>query len=209
MSGEGRCLVIDGQPIVRLGVRRMLGKSYEVEESGSAEDALQLLTDIGDFDVAIVDMRRGSDTGTGSLSGAATIKALLKAQPGLGIVAVGDHPERHLVREAIAAGATAYVAKSSPTDQLGRAVEAAAESERFVDPAAAGAGRIGSGRTLTKRQREILQLFADGDTTPQVAHRLGLSTETVKTHTKQLLARLEARDRAHAVAIGLRNFLID
>jgi DNA-binding NarL/FixJ family response regulator len=201
--------VIDGQPIVRLGVRRILGRRYDVEESGSGEDALQLLTDIGDFDVAIVDMHRGTDSGSGSLSGAATIRALLKAQPGLGIVAHGDHPERHLVREAIAAGATAYVAKSSPSDELGRAVEAAAEAERFVDPAAAGGGRIGSGRALTKRQREILQLFADGNTTPQVARRLGLSTETVKTHTKQLLARLEARDRAHAVAIGLRNSLID
>jgi len=209
VSGGARCLVIDGQPIVRLGIRHGLDKQYEIEESDCAEDALQLLTDIGDFDVAIVDMRRGSNSGSGSLSGAATIRALLKTQPGLGIVALGDYPERHLVREAIAAGAIAYVAKSSPTDELRQAVEAAVESERFVDPAATGAGRIGSGRALTKRQREILQLVADGDSTLQVARRLGLSTETVKTHTKQLLARLEARDRAHAVAIGLRNSLID
>jgi DNA-binding NarL/FixJ family response regulator len=204
-----RCLVIEGQPIVRLGIRHSLDKRYEVEETGCAEDALQLLTDIGDFDVAIVDMRRGTNSGSGSLSGAATIRALLKTQPGLGIVALGDQPERHLVREAITAGATAYVAKSSPTDELRRAIEAAAEAERFVDPAATAGGRIGSGRALTKRQREILQLVADGDSTPQVARRLGLSTETVKTHTKQLLARLEARDRAHAVAIGLRSSLID
>lgn len=201
--------MVDGQPIVRLAVRRMLGKRYKVEESDCGEDALQLLTDIGDFDIAIVAMQRGADSDSGSLSGAATIRALLKAQPGLGIVAHGDHPERHLVREAIAAGATAYVAKTSPTDELDRAIDAAAESERFVDPAATGAGRIGTGRTLTKRQREILQLFANGNTTPQIAKRLGLSTETVKTHTKQVLARLSARDRAHAVAIGLRSSLID
>jgi DNA-binding NarL/FixJ family response regulator len=209
VSGGARCLVIDGQPIVRLGIRHSLEKRYEVEETGCAEDALQLLTDIGDFEVAIVDMRRGSNSGSGSMSGAAAIRALLKAQPGLGIVALGDYAERHLVREAIAAGAIAYVAKSSPTEELGRAVEAAADAERFVDPAATGVGRIGSGRALTKRQREILQLVADGNSTPQVARCLGLSTETVKTHTKQLLARLEARDRAHAVAIGLRSSLID
>ena len=52
-------------------------------------------------------------------------------------------------------------------------------------------------------------MFADGNSTTQVARKLGLGTETVKTHTKQLLSRLRARDRAHAVAIGLRNFLID
>ena len=64
-------------------------------------------------------------------------------------------------------------------------------------------------RGLTRRQREILQLYADGLSTESAAQRLGLSTETVRTHTKGVLARLEARDRAHAVAIGLRNALIE
>jgi DNA-binding NarL/FixJ family response regulator len=205
---DGRCLVIDGQPVVRLGVRLLLGERYEVEEIGSGKDALQLLTDVGDFDVAIVDMRVPADAAPGSLSGAATIRALLKAQPGLGIVAHGARPERHLAREAIAAGATAYVSKSSPPAELSRAVEAAAESETFVDPAVP-VGRSVGRPTVTKRQREILQLIADGYSTARVAKRLGLSSETVKTHNKQLLARLEARDRAHAVAIGLRNSLID
>jgi two-component system invasion response regulator UvrY len=205
---DGRCLVIDGQPVVRLGVRLLLGERYEVEETGSGEDALQLLTDVGDFDIAIVDMRVPAGAAPGSLSGAATIRALLKAQPGLGIVAHGARPERHLAREAIAAGAIAYVSKSSPPGELSRAVEAAAIAEPFVDPAVPVGRSVGT-PTVTKRQREILQLIADGHSTARVAKRLGLSSETVKTHNKQLLARLEARDRAHAVAIGLRNSLID
>jgi DNA-binding NarL/FixJ family response regulator len=205
---ETRCLVIDDQPVVRLGLRHLLDDGYEVEETGNGEDALQMLTDVGDFDVAIVDMRVRTDESRRSLSGAGTIRALLKAQPGLGIVALGERPERHLAKEAIAAGAAAYVAKSSEPGHLSRAVEAATEAETFIDPATP-AGRRGGGRTLTKRQREILQMFADGQSTARVAKRLGLSGETVKTHTKQILTRLEARDRAHAVAIGLRNSLID
>jgi two-component system response regulator DevR len=205
---ESRCLVIDNQPVVRLGVRHLLDGRFEVEETGSGEDALQLLTDVGDFDVAIVDMRVRGGTDPGSLSGAHTIRALLKAQPGLAIVAMGERPERHIAKEAIAAGATAYVAKSSEPGHLSRAVEAASEAETYIDPATP-MGRRGGGRTLTKRQREILQMFADGHSTAKVAKRLGLSGETIKTHVKQILTRLEARDRAHAVAKGLRNSLID
>jgi DNA-binding NarL/FixJ family response regulator len=205
---ETRCLVIDDQPVVRLGLRHLLHERYEVEETGNGEDALQLLTDVGDFDVAIVDMRVRGQNSRSALSGASTIRALLKAQPGLGIVALGDRPERHLAKEAIAAGAAAYVAKSSAEEHLSRAVEAASEAETFIDPATP-TGRRGGARALTKRQREILQMFADGQSTARVAKRLGLSGETVKTHTKQILTRLEARDRAHAVAIGLRNALID
>ena len=61
---------------------------------------------------------------------------------------------------------------------------------------------------ITKRQREILQMLADGESTTVAARRLGLSEETVKTHMKNILARLEAKNRSHAVAIGLRESLI-
>jgi two-component system invasion response regulator UvrY len=208
LTDASRCLVIDAQPMVRVGVREVLRDRYEIEETNNGKDALQLLTDVGDFDVAIVDMRPPQEMNSRTLWGAATIRALLKAQPGLGIVAHGDRPERHLVHEAIAAGAHAFVAKSSPPEELSRAVEAAADAETFIDPAA-GARRPRAGQTLTKRQRQILQMFADGDSTAKVARRLGLSAETVKTHTKQLRSRLRAHDRAHAVAIGIRNSLID
>jgi DNA-binding NarL/FixJ family response regulator len=207
-NGRRRCLVIDDRPVVRLGVRHILDGHFEVDEADDGDDALQLLSDVGDFDVAVVDMRRAGDEET--LSGTDAIRALLKAHPGLEIVALGERPERHVAAEAIRAGARAFVAKSSPPRRLSRAIEAALESETFIDPAASGEGdRKGSRAGLTKRQREILQLFADGQSTAQTAHRLGLSTETIRTHTKAILARLDARDRAHAVAIAMRTHLID
>jgi two-component system, NarL family, response regulator len=200
-------MVIDAQPTVRLGVREVLGRRYEVEEAENGDGALELLTSIGDFDVAIVDLGLGNGQERGGdLSGMAAIRALRQAQPGLGIVAHGPEAQQHAATEAIRAGATAYVVKSSSVEELNRAVDAAVESQRFVDPAA---GRDGGGSALTRRQRQILQLYADGQSTARVAKRLGLSAETVRTHTKAILARLGARDRAHAVAIALRSSLIE
>ena len=192
---------------MRLGVRRLLDERFEVEEAADSHDALEMITDYGEFDVAIVELRRRSVTDNGPPSGTAAIRALRKASPGLGIVAHGHRAEGQVAKEAMQASATAYVAKSSPAEALDQAVDAAAEDESFVDPAT---DRRRSARPpLTRRQRQILQLIADGHSTSTAAKRLGLSAETVRTHTKAALARLEARDRAHAVAIGLRGSLID
>jgi two-component system NarL family response regulator len=207
MSDERRCLVIDGHPVVRLGVQQLLGDRFAIEEADDRSAGVELVTDVGDFDVAIVDIARNGDNGDEPLSGTAAIRALRKAQPGLGIVAHGLRPERHIATEALNAGASAYVAKSSPPDALAEAVAAAADDETFVDPAARRESRSRS--HLTKRQRQILQLIADGHSTSIAAKRLGLSAETVRTHTKAILARLGARDRAHAVALAMRASLID
>jgi DNA-binding NarL/FixJ family response regulator len=196
-------LVIDAQPTVRMGVRELLDPRYDVQEASDLRSGLEMVTAVEDFDVAIVDMTRGA----GDRSPTSGIRALRKARSGLGIVAHGPRAERHAAAQALDAGATAFVAKSSPTDSLARAVDAAAESERFIDPATA-VGAKGNGPALTRRQQQILQSFADGQGTAEVADRLGLSSETVRTHTKAILARLAARDRAHAVAKALRGGLI-
>ena len=207
MSDDRRCLVIDTHPVVRLGVQRLLADRYEVEEAADGSSAIQAITDLGSFDVAVVELTaRGRADGDG-LAGTGTIRALRKLQPGLGIVAHAARPEARAANEALKAGARAYVAKSSPPDSLTQAVDAAYGSDTFVDPAAQR--KNGAPQTMTRRQREILQLIADGHSTSVAARRLGLSAETVRTHTKALLARLGARDRAHAVAIALRNSMID
>jgi DNA-binding NarL/FixJ family response regulator len=204
VNEERRCLIIDEHPILRLGVRGVLGDRFQVEEAAHGSDALELLTALGGFDVAIVELvARGE---ADRLRGIAAIRALRKASPGLPIVAHGPRAEAQAATEAIEAGAAAFVAKSSPPDSLSRAVDAAVAAESFVDPAAGGNG---GGVPLTKRQRQILQLYADGHSTAAVSARLGLSLETVRTHTKALLSRLHARDRAHAVALALRTGLIE
>jgi DNA-binding NarL/FixJ family response regulator len=197
--------VIDGHPLVRLGMRDALRDGFEVEEMESRAEAVDLVRDIGSFDVAIVDMRWRDDDEDRLLDGNAAIRALRKAEPGLGIVAHGERADRHLANTAIQAGASAYLARTAAADLLRRAVNAALAQESFVDPAVPPPGSRGK---LTRRQREILQLLANGESTTVAARELGLSEETVKTHTKNALGRLGARNRTHAVAIALRECLI-
>ena len=196
--------MIDGHPLVRLGIREAIADGFVVHESSTRDEALDLVRDVGDFDVAIVDMRwRGNGDG---LTGPDAIRMLHRSSPALGIVAHGELPERHQANVAIQAGASAYVARTAGPAELRRAVDAAVAQERFVDPNVPPKGSRGK---LTRRQREILQLLANGEPTTVAARELDLSEETVKTHTKNALARLGARNRTQAVAIALRECLID
>ena len=197
--------MVDHHPLVRLGVRGVLEDRFEVHETSSREEALDLVRDIGDFDVAIVDMRRRLN-GSETLSGHEAIRALRRSSPVLGIVAHGERPDRHIANTSMQAGASAYVARTAGAAELRRAVDAAAAQESFIDPSVPPKGSRGK---LTRRQRQILQLLANGESTTVAARELGLSEETIKTHTKNTLARLAARNRTHAVAIALRESLID
>jgi two-component system NarL family response regulator len=196
---------VDVHPLVRLGVREVLAGDFEVLEATCREEALDLVRDIGDFDVAILDMGWRRNGEGASISGTETIREMHRAVPVLAIVAHGDRPERHLANAALGAGATAYVARTAGPEQLRRAVAAAAAQEQFVD---ADVPPKGSRGVITTRQRQILQLLADGESTTVAARQLGLSEETIKTHIKSTLSRLEAKNRSHAVAIGLRESLI-
>jgi DNA-binding NarL/FixJ family response regulator len=206
LSEPSHCLVIDSHPLVRLGIREALEDGFILHETATRDEALDLVRDIGDFDVAIVDMRwRGNGDGN-SINGPEAIRMLHRSSPALGIVAHGEVPERHLVSAAIQAGASAFVARTAGPQELRQAVDAAIAQEKFVDPAVPPKGSRGK---LTRRQREILQLLANGESATFAARELDLSEETVKTHTKHAVARLGARNRTHAVAIAVRECLID
>lgn len=198
--------MVDGHPLVCLGIRETLDDGFVVHEAPTREEAVALVRDIGDFDVAIVDMRRRGLGDGSAITGPDAIRLMHRSAPGLGIVAHGELPERHLASVALQAGASAYVARTAGPTELRRAVDAAVSQERFVDPAVPPKGSRGK---LTRRQREILQLLANGESTTVAARELDLSEETVKTHMKNALARLEARNRTHAVAMAVRECLID
>ena len=198
--------MIDPQPLVRLGVREVLAGDFVVHETETRDEAVGLIHDVGSMDVAIVDLRRAVGDHEAELHGNEAIRTLRKTAPAMGIVAHGERPERHLASAALQAGASAYIARTAGAEEMAKAVRAALDQERFVDSAVPPRGSRGK---LTRRQREILQLLADGGSTSAAARELGLSEETVKTHTKNMLARLGARNRTHAVAIALRECLID
>lgn len=197
-------MIVNDHAMVRLGIRRLIEDRYEVEELGQGGDAIEVLRNVGNFDVAIVEMR---SAGSDWPSGASTIRRLLREQPSLGIVAHGGRIERHAMREGLSAGAGCYVSRHSSPSRLIEAIEAASEQERYVDPRLAA--ETGGGGPITRRQREVLQLFANGLSTDDIARRLGVSAETIRTHAKASLSRLGARDRSHAIAIAIRGSLIE
>jgi DNA-binding NarL/FixJ family response regulator len=200
-----RCLIVDDHPVVRAGVRAVLEKAFSgssISDAGSLDDAADAFNGQSP-DVVIVDpWRTGVDVGE--------VVGRLQNDHGAPIVIFTSDGGARLLSEALKAGVKGYVRKDSPPEDLVRAIEAAAAGEFYVDPVLSSTIVLDEGeRTLSARQREILQMLADGMQTDAVAQELGLSTETVRTHTKRILAKLEASTRTQAVAIGIRHGLIE
>jgi len=204
-SSAPRCLVLDEHPVVRQGIRALLAATWPDGETIDAEDldaAIEVAAS-SKLDIIVVDpWRAGADVGE-------LVKRLRDEIDAPIVVFTSDGGAR-LLSEALKAGVKGYVRKDSPSSDLIRAIESARRGEFYVDPRLSSTIVLEEGdRTLSARQREILQMLADGMQTDAVAKQLGLSTETVRTHTKRILAKLEASTRTQAVAVGIRYGLIN
>jgi DNA-binding NarL/FixJ family response regulator len=200
-----RCLIIDDHPVVRQGIRALLEREIDsVEVTDAATPAAAIGAARGASPHVVIVDPRGAGLEVGSLV------ADLNRELGSAIVVFTGNGGARLLSESLKAGVKGYVRKDSPPGDLVRAIRAAQSGEFYVDPALSSTIVLEEGdRTLTARQREILQMLADGMQTEAVAKRLGLSTETVRTHTKRILAKLHADTRTQAVAIAIRNGLIE
>ena len=198
------CLIVDDHPVVRQGIRALLEREMPgVEVVDAATPAAALALNDKHPDVVVIDP---------SSAGAEVEKLVgdLRRTLDSAIVVFTGNSGPRLLADALKAGVKGYVRKDSPPEDLVRAIQAAQSGEFYVDPALSSTIVLEEGdRTLTVRQREILQMLADGMQTEAVARRLGLSTETVRTHTKRILAKLHADTRTQAVAIAIRNGLIE
>jgi DNA-binding NarL/FixJ family response regulator len=201
-----RCLIVDDHPVVRQGIRALLEKELrdvEITDAPTAQAAVDGNSTGTHPDVAVVDPR-------GAGGEVEEVVGLLRKRLRCAIVVFTSNGGARLLAEALKAGVKGYVRKDSPPEDLVRAIRAAQEGNFYVDPALSSTIVLEEGdRTLTVRQREILQMLADGMQTEAVARKLGLSTETVRTHTKRILAKLHADTRTQAVAIAIRNGLIE
>jgi DNA-binding NarL/FixJ family response regulator len=200
-----RCLIIDDHPVVRQGIRALLEREIDaVEVTDAATPAAAFSDDRAESPHVVIVDPRGAGADVGALV------ADLDRELGSAIVVFTSNGGARLLSEALKAGVKGYVRKDSPPEDLVRAIRAARSGDFYVDPALSSTIVLEEGdRTLTARQREILQMLADGMQTEAVARRLGLSTETVRTHTKRILAKLHADTRTQAVAIAIRNSLIE
>src|SRR5256714_5559966 len=200
-----RCLIIDDHPVVRQGIRALLEREIEsVVVTDAATPAAAIGAASGDLPHVVIVDPRGAGLELGWLV------ADLNRELGSAIVVFTSNGGARLLSESLKAGVKGDVRKDSPPEDLVRAIRAARSGEVYVDPALSSTIVLQEGdRTLTAPQRDILQMLADGMQTEAVARRLGLSTETVRTHTKRILAKLHADTRTQAVAIAIRNGLIE
>jgi DNA-binding NarL/FixJ family response regulator len=206
LAATVRCLIVDEHPVVRQGIRALLERDVqdiEIDDVATPDEAVARAGE-DPPDVVVIDPRgAGGDVGK-------LVTSLSEQLGGAAVVVFTSDGGARLLADALKAGVKGYVRKDSPPEDLVRAIQAARGGEFYVDPALSSTIVLEEGdRTLTVRQREILQMLADGMQTEAVARKLGLSTETVRTHTKRILAKLRADTRTQAVAIGIRNGLIE
>ena len=203
------CLLADDHAIVREGLRRVLSPLDDmlvVGEASSGEAALELVARRRP-EVVLMDARMPG------IGGVAATQRIAAEHPEVRVVMFTAHAEQDLLWEALNAGAQGFVLKDSESAALVGAIRQVVTGDPYVDPRLAPdflrqLARPRPGGILSAREREILQMLADGHSNREVSERLVVSVETVKTHVKHILAKLEAEHRTQAVAIGIRQALI-
>lgn len=156
--------------------------------------------------VAVIDLRMPR------ISGIEATRRLARTAPDTAVVLYTAYGDRALLTEAMDAGARGFVLKEAPLADLVRAVQLVADGGTYVDPVLAGA--LATAETtatvpaLTQRERDVLRLLADGLTNEEIGAKLFISPETVRTHIRKAMTKLDAETRTQAVAIALRQSLI-
>ena len=204
---EISCLIVDDHEVVREGLRLALSRAPHIRVVGEASD--------GESAVALAERRRPDvvimDVRMPGMDGLQATQILTEKLPETSVLIFTAYSERSLLSRGLESGAKGYILKEAPHQTLLRAIEKVAAGEGYVDPALMPAFLSGKEKDdmLTAREREILQLLADGMSNADVASKLFISQETVKSHVRHILAKLEADTRTHAVAIALRDAIID
>jgi DNA-binding NarL/FixJ family response regulator len=200
-------LIVDDHEVVREGLRLTLSRAPHIRIVGEASDGASAIemTLRRRPDVVIMDVRMPG------MDGLEATRSLAAQAPEARVLIFTAYSERSLLSRAFDSGAIGYILKEAPHETLVRALEKVATGEGYVDPALMPAFLSGKEQTdmLTPRQREILQLLANGYSNADAADKLFISQETVKSHVRHILTKLEADTRTHAVAIALRDAIID
>jgi DNA-binding NarL/FixJ family response regulator len=201
------CLVADDHPATIQAVADVLGERG-VEIVGRAKDGEEAMEIIKERKprIALVDLRMPR------ISGIEVARRARRVSPETAVVLYTAFGERALLTEALDAGARGFLLKEAPLGDLVRAVDTVADGGVYVDPVLAGVFATASATdklpALTQREREVLRLLADGLSNEEIGQRLFISAETVRTHVRKAMAKLDADTRTQAVAKALRQSLI-
>lgn len=209
-----RLVVVEDHTLVREGVVAMLEAHDDFEVAGQADngiDALALCREL-EPDVVLLDLRiPGKD-------GLQVLRELKASQPDIRVIALTVHDEEGYVGEALRAGADGYMLKTISHQELAEAVRRVMAGEAALHPAVAkkvledfaalSRGSKPSGQ-LSARELDVVKLLAQGLSNKQIARRLDIGLETVKTHVSSILEKLGAADRTQAVVLALRRGLVE
>ncbi|HEU4386497.1 MAG TPA: response regulator transcription factor [Blastocatellia bacterium] len=216
-----RVLLVEDHTLVRAGLRSLLqsfGGIQVVAEAGDGRDALRLV-EAHKPDLVLMDVAMPG------LNGLEATTRLRKEYPGIRVLILSMYSNEEYVIQSLRAGAAGYLLKDAATTELDLAIKAIARGETYLSPAVSkvvvsdyvrrvgGEGsEVPSDRSpyerLTPRQREILQLIAEGHTTKEIAHLLNISAKTVETHRMQLMSQLDIHDVAGLVRYAIRKGLV-
>jgi DNA-binding NarL/FixJ family response regulator len=207
-GGPIRLLIVDDHPVVRDGLRGLFADDSDfqvVGEAANGTEAIARVEHVG-ADVVLMDLRMPE------MGGVEAITRLRRTAPGVRVLVLTTYDTDTDVLAAIEAGATGYLLKDAPREELIRAVRAAFAGEAVLSPAVARRlmGQVGKPppEALSQRELEVLALIADGATNRQAAAKLFISEATVKTHLLHVYEKLGVRDRAAAVAEAYRRRLL-
>jgi DNA-binding NarL/FixJ family response regulator len=205
-----RVVLADDHTLVRAGIRALLEKLPDVHvvaEASDGREAVHLVTTTQP-DVVLMDIAMPG------LNGLEATRRLVKEFPAIRVLILSMHKNEEYVWQALRAGAVGYLLKDADLAELALAITAVTRGETYLSPPISKhvireyVQRVGGEETgleqLTPRQREILQLIAEGHTTKMIAQRLGLSVKTVETHRAQMMERLDIHEIAGLVRYAIR-----
>lgn len=201
-----RILVADDHPILREGVAAILSLQKDMEVAGEAEtgaQAVQLYDDLRP-DIVLMDLRMPG------MNGVEAIEKIRSAHPEARIIVLTTYSGDAKALEAMRAGAAGFLLKSSLRRELLDAIRAVHRGQRHLHPEVAQDIALHAiEESLSPREVEILQMIAGGHSNKQVAWRLGVAEETIKSNIKSIFAKLRVNDRTHAVTTAAKRGIIE
>ena len=210
-----RVLLADDHALVRAGIRALIEKIPNVEVVGEARTGREALELVKSKLPNLVLM----DIAMAELGGLEALPRIRKDFPGVNVIILSAHANEEYVIRALRSGAAGYMLKDAATAELELAIRSVAEDKTYLSPSISRTvidsylERVGGESSpleqLTPRQREILQLIAEGKNTKEIAHLHAISVKTVEAHRLQLMARLDIHDVPGLVRYAIRNGMID
>src|SRR3984893_7143440 len=201
-----RILSVDDHPLLREGIAALIGIQSDMQLIGEASNGREALEQFRTHhpDVTLMDLQMPE------MSGIDAISAIRGEFPDARIIVLTTHAGDFQISRALKAGARAYLLKGSLRNELLETIRAVhAGQKRVSSEVAAEIAEHSTDDALTPREVDVLRLVAKGNANKEIAAQLSLTEETVKSHIRNILAKLEANDRTHAVAIGVKRGIID